>query len=115
MGISIILILAYFFVVTSFFRGWQNAKLFDDIPDMIFALISLFVLCFSFKIEDKITKRYFMTGAIILAITKLAEIPMQEYQAMTGVALDFLYWAIIVFFKFVGFLCLLYGFRRNTK
>jgi len=72
-------------------------------------------LFFIFKMNKGEEKKSLLIGAIILILVKLVEIPMQEYQLVSGTTLNNGFWAIISILNILGFLFLLFGFKREIK
>lgn len=112
-SLALIFALVYFFVVTSFLRGWQNALFYDDIPDLIFIVIALAMLYRGSRLKDESVKNIFVLGASLLLIAKLLEIPLQELQALGLVAPVF--WYPISIMLFLGFLLLLFSYKEVVK
>jgi len=103
---------AYLFIVTSFFQGWQNAKFFDDIPDLFIFIVGLLFIFYSLKKCPKELCGFVFFGGLLIALGRLLEIPLQEYQEMVGHVLSWKIWILILFMNFLGYLFLLMGFRR---
>jgi len=107
---------AYFFIVTSFFRGWQNAKFFDDVPDMVFLVVSLTFLYYAFGFKRSPAKKWLILGISLLVLVKLIEIPLQELQALTpGVSLEVIFWMPPIIMFGLGFLCILQYLGERVK
>jgi len=107
---ALIFAVGYFFLVTSFFQGWQNAKLFDDIPDMFVFVVGFIIFAMGLKIRNMKAKYFIMYGGLLICLRRLFDIPLQEYQLLTGNTL--LIWVLVLAMELVGFLLLLIGFRR---
>ncbi len=110
---GLIFAIGYFFLITSFFQGWQNAKFFDAIPDLIFFIIAFVVLGYAFKFKNK-ARRFLVWGAGLLCVTRLIEVPIQEYQVIVG-TLGLIYWLPPFFLTFFGFLLVLSAFKEVVK
>jgi len=102
----------YFLIVTSFFQGWQNAKFFDDIPDLFIFMAGLLFIFYSLKKCPKEICEFVFFGGLFIAFGRLLEIPLQEYQEMVGHIVSWKIWIPVVFLTFLGYLFLLLGFRR---
>ena len=109
---SSIFAISYFFIVTSFFQGWQNAKFFDDIPDLMIFIMGFLLAVYSLKIKNERAGVFVFFGGIFIALERLIEIPFQEYQVSIGSTLNPFIWLPIVSFGFLGYLLLLIGFGR---
>ena len=103
--LAALIVIAYFFVVTSFFQGWQNAKFFDDAPDMVFLVVSLTFLYYAIKFECSPSKKWLVIGVSLVALAKLIEIPLQEAQAITPLgSLELVLWMPPIIALGLGFL-----------
>jgi len=76
------LLVAYFFVVTSFFQGWQNAKFFDDLPDLVFATVSITLLFHVLRTKRSPGDKNLTIGLSLVSLDKLIEVVLQEAQAL---------------------------------
>jgi len=104
----------YFFLVTSFFQGWQNAKLFDDIPDLLIFIVGFMIFAYGLKIKKTKARNFIILGGLLISLQKLIEIPLQEYQAVAGI-LNTIYWIPTLTIAILGFLFLLIGFKEALK
>ena len=107
-----IFITAYFFIVTSFFQGWQNAKLFDDIPDMLIFIVGFMIFAVGLKIKNMKARGFIVLGGLLICFRRMFDIPFQEYQVIVGHLLTPLLWVPVLIAEFTGFLLLLMGYRR---
>lgn len=112
--LAIIFTIAYFLIITSFFQGWQNAKLFDDVPDLLILIAAFIIFIYAFRLKNIEARQYMALGAGFICLQRLIEVPLQEYQAMTGI-LDPLYWIPVTIIGFLGFLFLLLSFKKIIK
>ena len=112
--LSVVLAAAYFFLVTSLFRGWQNAKLFDAVPDLAIFVIGFSLLAYSFSLRNRAERRYLASGAALICLQRLLEIPLQEYQAIVG-TLGPAYWAPPMIIGFAGLVLVMRAFEENAK
>lgn len=112
-SLSVIFAVVYFFVITSFFQGWQNALFYDDIPDLIFITFTLAGLYRAFKLGKESIKKPIILGLSLLLVAKLVEIPLQELQALGLVPPVF--WYPIMMMLFLGFLLILFSFKEAIK
>jgi hypothetical protein len=110
--ISLIFAFAYFFIVTAFFQGWEQAKLFDATPDIIFIIIALNLMFYGFKLRKGLARGHLVRGALLLTLQKLIEIPLQEYQAIVG-TLDVVHWVPSMLLGIVGFFSILLAFKEE--
>lgn len=111
---AIIFAVIYFFAVASFFQGWQNAKFFDDLPDLIFFVISFVLFGISFRLKNYFARSNIAIGAVFLCIWKLAEVVLQEYQAVIGI-LGPEIWFLALINYFIGFSFLFAGFKEEIQ
>lgn len=102
----------YFVVVTSFFNGFHNAKFFDDVPDLLVALVSFALIIPSFGLSNTKSKKLIMIGAISLITNRLAQVYLQEYQAANNIWAPYYYWAAADTFMFIGIILILWGFEE---
>jgi uncharacterized membrane protein YagU involved in acid resistance len=109
---SLIFAIGYFFLVTSFFQGWENAKLFDDIPDLLIFIVGFMIFAYGLKIKNKKTRNLIMNGGLLICLRRLLDVPFQEYQVILGHILTPFIWAPILILELVGLLLLITGFRR---
>jgi hypothetical protein len=77
-----VLLVAYFFVVTSFFQGWQKAKFFDDAPDLVFATVSITLLFHVLRTKRSPGDKNLIIGLSLVSLDKLIEVVLQEAQAL---------------------------------
>ncbi|MCK4650007.1 cache domain-containing protein [Candidatus Pacearchaeota archaeon] len=109
---ALIFAIVYFFIVTSFFQGWQNAKLFDIIPDLFIFIVGFLFIHYSLKrFPGKSICNFVFFGGVLICLGKLLEVPFQEYQEMVGYALSWVVWFPILVVDYLGLLFLLFGFR----
>ena len=109
---GIIFATAYFFIMTSFFQGWQNAKLFDDIPDLFVMVIGFMIFAVGLKIENFRARGPIILGGLFIVIRRLFDIPLQEWQEVIGAFVGIVYWGPVVAVEFIGLLLLLVGYGR---
>jgi len=102
-----VLLAAYFFVVTSFFQGWQNAKFFDDAPDLVFAAVSITLLFHALSMKRSGDKNLII-GLSLVSLVKLGEVALQEAQAMAPLgSLELVLWEPVIIMFGLGFLFIL--------
>ncbi len=103
--LAALVVMAYFFIVTSFFQGWQKAKFFDDTPDMVFLVVSLTFLYYAVRFVRNPSKKWLVLGISLVALAKLIEIPLQEAQAMASLgSLELVLWMPAIIALGLGFL-----------
>jgi len=115
----LIFLTAYFFIVTYFFQGLGKCKLYDTLPDLIFASISLYFLFYVHRCKKlvfkRIAKKQITWGLILVTLAKLIEIVIQEYQVIVGPLNRLLWYPRSLTLLFIGFMFILYSFRRVVK
>jgi len=110
------LMIVYFFVVTSFFQGWQNAKFFDDVPDLVFLVVSLTFLYYAVGFRRSLARKWLILGISLVSLAKLIEIPLQELQALTpGASLGLVFWEPPIIMLGLGFLFILQYLGERVK
>jgi len=110
------LLTAYFFLVTSFFQGWQNAKFFDDVPDLVFATVSITLLFCVLRMKRSPGDMNLIIGLSLVSLTKLIEVVLQELQALTpGKSLEVIFWEPSTIMFGLGFLFILKYFGERVK
>src|SRR3989339_725048 len=112
--IVLIFAIFYFFISASFFNGWQNAKFYDDIPDLLVIIVSFIILIYSFRIDKFKSRNFIQFGSLFLLLQRLLEIPLQEYQAIVG-TLSLFIWIPVIFLGYLGILFILLGFKEVVK
>jgi uncharacterized membrane protein YagU involved in acid resistance len=108
---ALVFAVVYFFVVTSFFQGWQNAKLFDDISDLFILVVGFMIFAVGMKMKNMRAKGFILYGGLLICLGRLFDVPFQEYQELSGIFLG-IYWAPVLTVGFTGFILLLIGYRR---
>ncbi len=111
----IVFLFAYLFFVTSFFQGIKNAKLYDDVPDLLTALVGFLIALRSLNLTNDKSKRLFLAGGIGVSISKLIEIPFQEYQTLHNTFIPYYSWFPVQLLTFLGILFILLGFEEVHK
>jgi len=105
----------YFFVVAFFFRGWQNVKFFDAVPDLMIFVVAFMIFGCGFRFLNS----FFIWGGLLVAVGKLVEFPLQEYVVSLGVLEPTFFllmcWILVYAMNFVGILLILYAFREVVK
>ena len=110
------LMIVYFFVVTSFFQGWQNAKFFDDAPDLVFATVSITLLFYVLRMKRSPGDMNLIIGLSLVSLDKLIEVVLQELQALTpGESLEVVLWAPPIIMLGLGFLFIVQYFGERVK
>ena len=109
---ALVFAIGYFFLVTSLFQGWQNAKLFDDIPDLLIFVLGFMFFAFGLKIKNMKSRKFIILGGLLICFRRLLDIPFQEYQEIIGHILSLVFWVPVFLAEFSGFVLLLIGFRR---
>ena len=110
------LLTAYFFLVTSFFQGWQNAKFFDDVPDLVFLVVSLTFLYYAVGFRRSLARKWLILGISLVSLAKLIEIPLQELQALTpSKGLEVIFWMPSMIMFGLGFLFILKYFGDRVR
>lgn len=110
---ALVFSVVYFFVVTSFFQGWRNARFFDAVPDLIFFVIAFVIFGHAFKLKNLKTRRLLAWGAGLLCLIKLSEIPLQELQAIRTI-FPFLWYPSMIITA-LSFLLILASFEEVSK
>jgi hypothetical protein len=100
----------YLFIVTSLFQGFQNAKLFDDIPDMLVFVVGFMIFIVGLKIRNMKVRHFILYGGLLICLRRMFDIPLQEYQLLTGNTL--IIWVPVLAMELMGFLLILIGYRR---
>ena len=111
---SLILVIGYFFLVTSFFKGWKKAAFWNDIPDLIIlvALINLFF--YAFKLKNEAAKELIRWGSVLFIIDKLIQVFLEEYSNSFGF-LPVSFWLPATGVGFVGIFLIFYGFNKEIN
>jgi len=111
---SLIFTTSYFFLVTSFFKGWKKAAFYNDIPDlvMIMVLINLFFNAFKFK--NMVAKKMIQWGSVLIMIDKLIQVFFEEYNNNFEI-LPLYFWLPVGMVGFVGLFLVFYGFKKEMK
>ncbi len=111
--IALIFIIGYFFLVTSFFQGWQNAAFYDEISDLsaVFVLILLFFLGIKLK---KSAGFLISFGSLLAIFDKLVQIILEEYIFAFGFISSF-YWIPGEIIGFIGLFLIFFGFKEVLK
>jgi hypothetical protein len=110
------LLTAYFFLVTSFFQGWQKAKFFDDVPDLVFATVSITLLFYVLRMKRSPGDMNLIIGLSLVSLDKLIEVVLQELQALTpGESLEVVLWAPPIIMLGLGFLFIVQYFGERVK
>ena len=99
--------IVYFFAVTSFFQGWQHAKWFDAVPDLVTFIIASALAAYALHLSGRARLRITL-GSACIGIQSLIELPLQEYQEIVGV-LGAGYWVPLTALEGIGFFLLLFG------
>lgn len=97
----------YFFVVTAFFGGWQYAKWFDAIPDLLIFVAAVSLVSYARKFEQP-ARRFMMSGGVLLAFENLVEVVIQEYQVVHG-SLGIVIWGPAIILEYIALFLLLIG------
>lgn len=111
---SLAFMIAYFFIITSFFQGWKNAKFFDAVPDLLILIVAFVLFGYAFKLKNISARKYIVLGAGCICLQRLMEIPLQEYQAIVGV-LPVSYWISSILLESFGVFSLFFGFKEVIK
>ncbi len=106
--------LAYFFIVTSFFQGGQNAKFFDDVPDLLIFIVAFILFVYSQRLKNRKARKLLFLGTGFICLQRLMEIPLQEYQVIIGI-LPVVYWILPILMEFFGIFLILFGFKEVIK
>jgi hypothetical protein len=112
---GIFFLITYFFLITSFFGGAQNAKLYDDIPDLAIALVAFLIMVSSYRFKDKLKQRDIFIGGLFLFLCRMIQVIFQEYQLFHGVLVSSVYWIFLGILELTGMIFLLVGYGRNIK
>jgi hypothetical protein len=107
-----VFLVAYFFYITHLFSGYKHAKIFDDIPDLLIALVAFMILLQAVGSPDKKSKRLLVAGSIFVIVNKLLQVPVQEFQNMNHVIVPLYVWFIVDINLFIGIPLILIGFKE---
>lgn len=95
-----------------FFPGIWSWAFVDSASDLLTALLASAFVYFAVNSCSKGACKFMFPGGVLIFVERLLEVPMQEYQKMTGFSIGSLLWAFVLFIGFLGYLLLLLGFRR---
>jgi len=111
---SLIFVTGYFFLITSFFKGWEKAAFWNDVPDLIIlmALINLFF--YAFKLKNEAAKELIRWGSVLFIIDKLIQVLLEEYSNSFG-SLPINFWLPATGVGFVGLFLIFYGFNKEIN
>jgi len=111
---SLIFTTGYFFLITSFFKGWKKAAFWNDVPDLIIlmALINLFF--YAFKLKNEAAKELIKWGSVLFIIDKMIQVFLEEYINSFGI-LPVSFWLAATGFGFVGIFLIFYGFNKEIN
>jgi len=111
---ALVFVVAYFFVVTSFFQGWRNAAFYDEISDLFTTFILILLFFYGFKLKNYSARRFILLGSALAIIDKLIQIVLEEYIFVFGVIST---WYLIpgAVVGFVGLILIFYGFKEVLK
>jgi hypothetical protein len=102
--------------VTSFFQGWQKAKFFDDVPDLVFATVSITLLFYVLRMKRSPGDMNLIIGLSLVSLDKLIEVVLQELQALTpDESLEVVLWAPPIIMLGLGFLFIVQYFGERVK
>jgi len=107
---AVVFSVVYLFVVTQFFQGLQSAKLFDDVPDMLVFIMGFMIFAVGLKIKNMKARYFIIYGGLLICLRRLFDIPLQEYQLISGKTL--FVWVPVFALELTGLLLLLIGYRR---
>lgn len=113
--VFIVFLTVYLFFVTSFFQGIKNAKLYDDLPDLLIAFAGFLIIMRSFTITNTKSKKLLLAGGVGVVVSKLVEVPFQEYQTLHNTLIPYYLWLPVQLVTFLGILFLLLGFEEEYK
>lgn len=110
--LGVVFAAVYLYVVTLFFQGIQNAKLFDAIPDMLVFVVGVMIFAVGMKMRDVRVRYFIIYGGLLICLRRLLDVPFQEWQVIAGHLLTPFLWVPVLILEFTGFLLLLVGYRR---
>jgi len=111
---SLFFSIAYFFLITSFFQGWNNAAFYNDIPDLFTITILVIMFFYGFKLKNNYSKNKITQGSLLAVSDKLIQIVLQEYNYKFGLVSDY-FWIPGAILSFFGLLLIFYGFKKEIK
>lgn len=114
LSFALIFTIAYFFIITYLFQGWQNAQFFDDIWDMVFLVIFLTLLGYAFRLKNLEVRKFLLLGSGFFVLQRMLEIFLQEYQATVGL-LDISYQIPTMVLGLLGIFMILFMFEEVIK
>lgn len=109
---AIIFAVIYSFIVTLFFQGWLDAKLFDVIPDMLVFVVGFMIFAVGLKIKKIGVRGYVIFGGGLILLGRMSMILVKEYQFVSGGHFLSFLWIPILVAEFLGFVLLLIGYGR---
>jgi len=111
---ALIFAIGCFFLITSFFQGWQNAAFYDDIPDLLALMAFVFLLFFSFHLKNIHAKKFIFIGALFSIIDRISQIILEEYIFAFGLISE-IYWIPGAILGFIGLIIIFLGFAEVVK
>jgi len=112
--LSIILTVIYFFIITPFFQGWQNAAFYNDIPDLFATVILLILFFHGFKFKNISSQKLILFGSSMAIFDKLIQIILEEYNYKFGLISTY-FWLPGTTIGFIGLFLIFYGFKKEKK
>ncbi len=110
-----IFLFVYLYVVTYFFQGILKVNIFNNVFDLLIALLFFAIFYISKNIKNILARKYIAWGSWILIISRLVSILLREYfYLQTGIKSNFLP-VISVILLFIGSIFLLLGYRRAVR
>ena len=111
---ALIFTIGCFFLITSFFQGWQNAAFYDDIPDLLALMAFVSLLFFSFHLKNIHAKKFIFIGALFSIIDRISQIILEEYIFAFGLISE-IYWIPGAILGFIGLIIIFLGFAEVVK
>ena len=105
--ISVVLALAISVIIKSFFGNWGN---FIG-ADFLAVIISIMIILKAFSLEDKKTRQLICIGGMFYFLQVITEVVL-DHLRHASVSFPMFLWIIVVSIGFIGFLLLLFGFKR---
>ncbi|MBU1046689.1 hypothetical protein KKH36_02835 [Patescibacteria group bacterium] len=111
-SVALVFSLIYFFFITSFFQGWENAAFYDEISDLLTIFVVIILLLYGFKLKNRKASNLIILGSILIIIDKLLQIILEEYIYAFGLISSW-FWIPGAIIGFAGLLLVFYGFNKN--
>jgi len=111
---ALIFTMGCFFLITSFFQGWQNAAFHNEISDLFATFVLILFFFYGFKLKSQPAKKLIISGSVLSIISKLTQIILEEYILKFGV-IPISYWIPGTIISFIGLFLIFFGFKEVAK